>query len=187
MASTPDHEPHGRCRSCGNAVHHYPFGWQHVGCGMLSCDNIDPEPACCEVHAPRAAAESEPERRLVNCYPVHDLHWLTPDHAEWRQLAGADGDPDRALRDALAAKADGILIHDVRTGERWFVDCAAVIRYDFARELAFVRASDAWHRERGDVMCWCSRWVATDDLVEGTCGAEQCLRSEALDAAGLVP
>lgn len=134
-----------------------------------------------------ATIETEPERRLVNCYAIHGLHWLTPDHAEWRQLAGADGDPERALRDALAARADGVLIVDVRTSERWFVDCAAVIRYDFAMQLAFVRTMDEWHRAEGHELCWCSRWVHPDNLVEGTCGASECLRNEALDAAGLVP
>lgn len=130
--------------------------------------------------------ECEPEVRLVNCQQVHDLQ-IRRDRVLFAPLGISDGDPARALRDALAAKADGLLITDARTGEQWYVDCGAVYRFDFDRQLAFVRQMDAWHRAEGHTLCWCSRWVHPDDLYEGTCGAAQCLRSEALDAAGLVP
>lgn len=130
--------------------------------------------------------ESEPEVRLVNCQQVHDLH-IRGDRVFYAPLGTSDGDPARALRDALTAKADGLLITDARSGEQWYIDCGAVIRHDFDHQLAFVRRMDAWHHEQGHVLCWCSRWIHPDDLYEGTCGAIDCQRREAMDAVGLVP
>ena len=51
VSEPPAHEAHGRCGSCGNAVHRFPFGWQHVGAGMYSCAFIDPQASCCDEHA----------------------------------------------------------------------------------------------------------------------------------------
>lgn len=125
----------------------------------------------------RSAHETETERRLVNCYPIHDLHWF---HGEpcWRPLGIADGDPDRALADARKARADGLLIVDVRTGERWFVDIVQMERADLESHIRFAHAMDDWHREQGYTLCWCRRWIAADDLYEGTCGDAECLRAE---------
>lgn len=133
-----------------------------------------------------ALIETEPETRLVNCRAVHDLQ-IRPDRITHRPLGISDGDPERALRDAIRAKADGLLIIDVLTGERWFVDCAQVIAYDWAHQLAFVRRMDAWHRAEGHVLCYCNRWIHPDELVDETCGARECLRTLAMDNAGLVP
>jgi hypothetical protein len=54
------HEAHGRCGNCGNAVHRYPFGWQHVGCGMHSCPNLAPVATCCDAHAAYTARYDRP-------------------------------------------------------------------------------------------------------------------------------
>ena len=64
--------------------------------------------------------------RLVNCYQIHRLvihpaHGRFPGAVTYRPLGIADGDPDRALADATAAGADGLLIVDVLTREQWFV------------------------------------------------------------------
>lgn len=64
--------------------------------------------------------------RLVNCYAIHRLvihpaHGGFPGAITYRPLGIADGDPDRALDDATAAGADGLLIVDVLTREQWFV------------------------------------------------------------------
>lgn len=63
---------------------------------------------------------TETGRRLVNCYRVSGLT-ITERVIYWTPLGIADGDPGRAFHDAVVAGADGILIVDAHTGERWFV------------------------------------------------------------------
>lgn len=130
--------------------------------------------------------ECEPEPRLVNCYQIHGLvvgTYAGRRIVEHDALTGADGDPNRALRAAIRARADGLLIVDVRTGERWYVPLWQVEQLQ--REI--MARLDTWHREQGHTFCWCGRWVHPDDLYEGTCGGAECLRNEADDRAGLVP
>lgn len=63
---------------------------------------------------------TEANRRLVNCYPVHEVGYGRSG-ITYRMLGGCCGDPEVAYADAVKAGAEFLLIHDVRTLERWYV------------------------------------------------------------------
>lgn len=58
-------------------------------------------------------------RRLVNCYPVHEVGYGRSG-ITYRRLGGCCGDPDVAYADAVKAGAEFLLLHDVRTDEKWY-------------------------------------------------------------------
>lgn len=122
--------------------------------------------------------ESEPEPRLVNCYQVHDIEVHPQGTISHRPLGIADGNPDRALADAVKARADGLLITDVLTGEQWYVPVEPVRTIAEWASIRHLQQMDAWHRDQGHVICQgvCSRWYEPDQVDDfGTCRNRECL------------
>ncbi len=48
------HEAHGHCGNCHTAAHRYPYGWDHVGCGMNACSDLRVVVDCCDAHRAKA-------------------------------------------------------------------------------------------------------------------------------------
>lgn len=80
------HEAHGRCGNCGYPVHRYPFGWQHVGCGVFSCPTLTPVATCCETHADYTARVGDLRDRRVVSMGSRKVH-----RPECRYVTGTPG------------------------------------------------------------------------------------------------
>lgn len=138
-----------------------------------------------------STVETLPEPRLVNI-EIIDRLWISHDATRCEvSRRGAVGDLAAALRmmSARGAKDSilGLLITDVRTGERWYTRRDVIERHQLAQSIAMRHRLDEWHLQQGHAICWCDRWMDPDEMIEGTCGASECLRNEAADRAGLVP
>lgn len=140
-----------------------------------------------------SVVETEPEPRLVNITLVDEM-WITSYSDGTVALThfrdrGATGDLGAALRMLRSAdkSVQGVLITDVRTGERWYTRRDVIESYELALQIRVQHMLDDWHRDQGHQLCWCNRWVHPDDMIENTCGARDCIRAEGLDRAGMVP